>query len=196
MKEFILPGAVKKASLPNGWVLLPSEPDTGDFGERWERIFISLFDEGVEIRFFYRGQPVDPESANFFKRLMVDKPALNGPEKLTPQEIVGLQTVMGLNNAGNNQYTNPQLASSADGPAFDLSEAATRHFSGRTILFIKGKFKSGFHYAGIFYNADESGQMIEEALIQANSSKKLNKYMGEFEQTLANLEWSQLGSVV
>ncbi len=188
MKELENIGSIAKTSMADGWVEMPREPDV--FTDTWSRSFTLAFDPSVELLFFSRGLPVDPDSAAFFKEVTSLKPAHGADDKLTPQEIIRLQVIMGFENAGNNQYTNTKPLGDPDGPAFELKEAACRRIGDHTVLYVRGKFVHGKHYAGILYNAAErSGLVFEEVMIQASSSRKLQDNMYHFEHVINNIDW-------
>lgn len=188
MKELEKIGSIAKTSMADGWVEMPREPDI--FSDSWSRSFTLAFDPAVELVFFSRGLPVDPDSAAFFKQLTDDRPGHTSDDKLAPQEIVRLQVIMGFENAGNNQYTNAKPLGEPDGPVFELKEAACRRIGDRTVLVVRGKFVHGKHYAGIFFNAAEkSGLVFEEVMIQAPSSRKLQENMYHFDHVINNITW-------
>ena len=188
MKELENIGAIKKTSLLDGWVEFPRQPD--EFADSWSRSLTLAFDQSIELVFFCRGIPVDPDSAAFYRQLVTEKPALTGDEKLTPQEIIRLQVILGYNNAGNNQYTNAKPLGDPAGPAFELKEAACRRVKERTVVYVRGKFVHGKHYAGIFFNAQAHNNLLfEEVIMQASSSRKLQDSLYHFEHVTNNINW-------
>jgi hypothetical protein len=191
MREILNAGIIQRTSLPEGWNEKINKPDIMSRG--WQKSFSLAMDPSVEIVLFSRGEPIDKDSANYFKALLKQKPAANGEEKLTPAELLQLQMVMGFNSCGDNQYTNPNTAGSGYAPAFEIKEACTRKISKRSALFIKGVFSHGKHYAGIFYEAAE--MQIEEAMIQAPSSRKLKDNFYHFQHLIDNVEWNKLAPV-
>lgn len=174
-------GCLKKASIPDGWTELPRPAE--ELSEFRQRKFFSSFDNDVELVFYFRGQAIDAESASRFREVLEAKPANASEEKLTPNEIISLQILMGFDHAGNNQYTNP------DSPRFDLVMAATKRVNGRTILAVRGNFRGGKHYAGVFFAADKEHELIEEIMLQAPSAAKLAKYLDKLEFVLSKIEW-------
>lgn len=188
MKEVENIGAIAKTSIADGWVEMPREPDI--YSDTWSRTYTLSFDPSVELIFFSRGAAVDPSSAKYFQELCESKPGHHREEKLTPQEIIRLQVIMGVENAGNNQYTNSQPAGEPNGPAFDLKEASCRRVGDRTVLQIKGKFAQGKHYVGIFFHTPERNSLLfEEVIMQAPSSRKLQDNIHYFDQAVNNIEW-------
>ena len=174
-------------SISDGWFELPQQPDP--MAEGWRRTFILTGDSDVTMAFSYRGNPVDKSSAEALREILTAKPAAIGDEKLTPQEIILLRDVMDYETAGNNQYTNSAKPGAPGGPVFDLIETSTRRVVSRTVLYIRGSLRSGRQYAGIFYDADSSGQVIEEFVIHAPSKKELKEHIGKFETALSTIAW-------
>lgn len=194
MREILNAGAIQRTSLPEGWFEKVNKPDP--LSQGWTKSFSLSFDPSVEIVLFSRGESLDQDSANYFKNLLAQKPAAAGDEKLSPQELVQLQSVLGFNSTGDNQYTNPNSSASGFGPAFEIKEACTRTLNKRTVLFIKGVFSHGKHYAGIFYPADSTGKLIEEAMLQAPSSRKLKDNFYHFQHLSDHIEWNSLSLAV
>lgn len=188
MKELENIGSIKRATLNEGWTEFPREPD--EFSDSWSRTFTMAIDPTVELIFFCRGTSVDADTADYYRWLTGEKPAFNGDEKLTPQEIIRLQLVMGYSNAGNNQYTNPKQFGEPGGPAFDLKEAYCKRIDSRTVLLIRGKFASGKHHAGILFLAEETmGRVPEEIILQTTSSRKLQDNLYHLEHVANSIKW-------
>ena len=186
MKEINKIGCVSSATIPKGWVELPRQPDL--LSDNWVRTFKFEANKSIEMSFYYRGMPVDKESARYLKNLLEAKPATTGDEKLSPLEIKTMEVVMGYMNAGDNQYTNPSV-NGREAPVFDLTHALTRHINGKTVLYVQGSFKNGKNYAGIFYIADSTGQVIEEFMIHAPNKHILKEQLEAFEKVLDSLRW-------
>lgn len=188
MRELSEIGGVKSVLISNEWFELPQEPDP--LREGWSRSFVLTGGEDVKLAFSYRGTPVDQSSASAFREILDEKPALIGDEKLSPQEIIKVQSVLGYNTAGNNQYTNSNEPGSGTGPVFDLIEANTRRVVSRPVLYIRGGFRSGRQYVGIFYDTDGKGKFIEEFMLHANSKKLLQLHLDKFESALGTIVWA------
>lgn len=180
-------GGVQSISISDGWFELPQQPDP--MTEGWRRTFILTGDADVIMAFSYRGNPVDKPSAEAFREILTAKPAANGDQKLTPQEIIRLRDVMDSETAGNNQFTNSGKPGTQGGPVFDLIETSTRRVVSRAVLYIRGSYRDGRQYAGIFYDADPSGQMIEEIMMHAPSKKELKEHISKFEAALTTIAW-------
>ncbi|MBY0548181.1 MAG: hypothetical protein K2W95_12880 [Candidatus Obscuribacterales bacterium] len=188
MQELENIGSIKRTTLNDGWIEHPRQPD--EFSDSWSRTFTLAFDPSVELIFFCRGTSVDVESAAYYRQLGSEKPALSGDEKLTPQEIIRLQMVLGYSNAGNNQYTNPKQAGEPGGPAFDLKEAFCRRVDSRMVLFVRGKFVQGKYYAGILFLAEETfGRVVEEIVLQATSNRKLQDNLYHLDHAANSIKW-------
>lgn len=188
MKELENIGAISKTSIPSGWMEPPRQPD--EFSDSWSRTLVLAFDPSVELTFYCRGVPVDPDSSAAFLEITSKKPAFGQDDKLTPQEVIRLQVILGFNHAGNNQYTNTKPIGEPDGPAFELKEAACRRIGDKTVLYIRGKFVHGKYYAGIFFFAEErSGLIFEEVLLQAPSNRKLQDNLYHFEHVTNSIKW-------
>ena len=181
-------GLVSSIEIPRGWIEQPQRSDL--FRGDWRRSFHPVKNDEVEMMFLYRGSLLDAASASEFQSIIRGKTAEIEAEKLTPQEICKLQFVMGYETAGNNQYSNPTYApDSHDGPVFDLVAAMTRMVSTRTVLYVRGSFKSGKEYAGIFYPSSANPRMIEEFAIQAPDKILFGKFESAFDSALESISW-------
>ncbi len=180
-------GCVKFARFPDRWLALPQKPDP--LADHWTRVFALADNFKVELSFYYRGKPIDDQTASQFADLVSHRSVGNVAEKLTPLEIKNLQIAMGFNHAGDNQYTNSNMAGTTNGPIFDLAEVAAKTVSGRTVLYARGDFNSGTHYAGIFYPSDSSGRVIEEFMLQAPDKVLLKQHLPAFESILKTFVW-------
>lgn len=188
MQEIHKIGCVQTALIPRGWIEIPQKPDM--LSDNWSRTFKLQANKSIEMSFYYRGMPVDKKSSTRLKEIIESKPARDNDEKLTPPEIKAMEVVMGYMNAGDNQYTNPST-NGREAPVFDLTHALTRHVNGKTVLFVQGAFKNGKHYAGIFYSADSSGQVIEEFMIHTPNKHLLNEHLEYFEIVLGSINWTR-----
>jgi hypothetical protein len=187
MKQLSAIGGIESIQLSGEWFELPQEPNP--FSDGWQRLFILKGDSDAQIAFSYRGEAVDSESATAFRDIIsIGSTATDGRE-LTSFEIVKLQDVMGRNTAGDNQFSNE---SAAGAPLFELTEATVRTVASRAVLFIRGSFRSGRHYAGIFYATDAAGQEIEEIMFHSGSKKQLREHLAKFDSALNTIVWKKL----
>jgi hypothetical protein len=180
-------GGVKFAKFPHGWLALPQKLDP--LAENWHRVFARAENLRIELTFFYRGFAIDDQSAKTFQDVISNKKVGAVAEKLTPLEIKGLSISMGYNHAGDNQYSNSAMPGNTGGPIFDLAEAAAKPVGGRNVLYARGDFNSGTHYAGIFYPTDSTGRVIEEFMLQAPDKVLLKQHLPAFESILKTFIW-------
>ncbi len=182
-------GSVRSISLPDDWFESKTRNSDIAITPGWSREFLLSSDRRVNIALACRSVPVDHESAAVFQQLRNLKPGYTGKERLTEKEIVSLQMVMGFKTAGNNQYTTGTLFSASGGPAFSLTEALMRQIASQAVLFVRGHFRSGRHYAGIFYQSDTSPRIIEEVMIHASDRGSLRKHLIKFENAVDSIDW-------
>jgi hypothetical protein len=180
-------GRIRRLTIPDGWIAQTEPEDL--FSQSWKRSFLAAQDEQVELIIYYRGVPIDEQTASTFSAIAAGKPGVHGAEKLAPNEIISLRIMMGFGNSGNNQYTNSNAPDSADGPVFDLRQAEIRRISNQVVLFISGKYRQGSYFSGIFYQADDAGRIIHQIGINAPSSQAMAKYIDDLEQVLGSIEW-------
>ncbi|MDZ4837443.1 MAG: hypothetical protein SGJ27_26960 [Candidatus Melainabacteria bacterium] len=180
-------GCVKFARFPDRWLALPQKPDP--LTDHWTRVFARADNFKIEISFYYRGMPIDDDTAKRFNDLVTSRTVGAVPEKLSPIEIKDLQIAMGYNHAGDNQYTNSNMPGAANGPIFDLAEVSAKRVAGRTVLYARGDFNSGTHYAGIFYPSDSTGRVIEEFMLQAPDKVLLKQHLPAFESIIETFVW-------
>lgn len=180
-------GRIRRISIPDGWV--PEEQPEDLFSQAWKVSFRSAENNQVELIIYYRGIPIDEKSAALFSTIAAGKPAVHGPEKLAPSEIMSLRIMMGFEHTGNNQYTNTNSPDTIDGPVFDLHVAEIRRIADQVVLFVSGKYSSGNHYSGIFYQADAAGRIIHQIGINSPTSAAQLKYSDDLDQILSSIEW-------
>jgi hypothetical protein len=148
----------------------------------------------VTINVFYRGNPIAAESSNALRRIQQDKPAANGPEKLSPDEIRELSQVFGRNTVGDNQYTNDAPKGSHDYAVFHINTAETFKLNGQTVLKVAGTFQDEnavpvTEYQGYLFESKDDPQQIEEIFFQAPNKDKYLQYVKLFEDSLSSLQW-------
>src|SRR5579885_3227195 len=181
-------GRIKRITLSSDWLEQPTFDDM--FSQAWKVSFAQQAAPEVELLFFYRGLPVDPGSVDVFRSLSVLKPALSGPEKLTPNEVSSLRIMMGFEPMFNNQYTNPEAPGLPGGRVFDLIAAQTRRIEDIVVLHLRGRFSSGVQYEGIQFPADYSGRVIQEVAMQAPSAELLARYAFQFNEVIESIQWN------
>lgn len=181
-------GPIQSIDMPAGWT--QRDVQTGGIGNRSLETFAPPNEKDVGISVFYGGLPASAKSAQAFLRVLNDKPATDGPQRLTTSEIKELSEVMGRLQAGDNQYTN---SGKYRAPVFNLTDAYTMNVNGRTVLAVQGNFvdkdgKPSRGFNGVFVDSDGTGQRVQQIFLQGNPAK-LSQYQQQFQDTVASIEW-------
>ena len=176
---------VAQVTIPEGWLEKPVS--TGpDLPLTLEKSFKPQSVDNVVITFFQQKTlHLDDTSHKFYNSVTAQKnPAAGGQVTLNPSEIAALQIVLGISTVGNNQYT-------SSAPAFDIEQAATCSVAGKTVLSVRGSFKSGVRpaYAGIFV-VDSSG-LVEQIFLQAPSPDDLERWLPDWKAMLDSIIWAE-----
>lgn len=186
-------GSVRKIVAPPGWKKIVDTETS--IGTRAGELFHPPEDVEVNINVFYRGMPIDEQTAQTFARLLGNKMESGQSRNLTEDEIRSLAVVMGFSTIGDNQYTNSSAKGSRDYPAFNLTAASVVELNGRTVLKCRGNFQNekgvpGTDYEGYFFPSKGSPSQIEELFFQAPTRGKFMRFAGEWEKCLKSLEWN------
>ncbi len=181
-------GPIKNIQFPNGWQ--QTDSTAGGVGNRSVETYGPAGDNSVGISVFYGGLPTADAGAKAFAQLLKDKPATNGPQTLTADEIKGVADALGRLNVGDNQYTNTGRYRP---PVFHIDSARTVQVNGRTVLSVEGAFvdmngKPVKGFNGVFADTDGSGKRIQQVYLQG-APDKLLQYKRQFDQTLSSIEW-------
>ena len=182
-------GQIARLSVPDSWTREEVEFD-GGIGTR--RCIEFQGDGNFRLSLFYRGLPIDADSANYLSNLLTRKPAVNGPAALTVDEIVALSLVFGLSTVGDNQYANPTPPGDEGGRAFRIDRAETINLKQRTVLWVKGTFSSGTNYCGIFTQSHNDARVIEEVFLESGDSANFDDYEWRFIDVLNSIEWADI----
>ncbi len=185
-------GSLKRIVGPPAW--LKVEEESGGIGARQSHIFRTPEASDVCINAFYRGRPVDKETAVYFAKLLSSKVPEGTTSALRPEHIRALHAVLGLNTVGDNQFTNNAPKGTRNYPVFHVTSAELTRLNGRTVLRVLGNFQNeeglaGNEYAGILYPSKTHPDEIEELFFQAPTRAKYLRYLNAFEQTLKTVEW-------
>jgi hypothetical protein len=179
----------KSISLPSGWNR--SENSMG--GRRTMTNFSSPTDD-AKLSLYDRGFNVRGQSATYFNQLLADNRSISGPKVLMPQQIRNLSEIMGVSNAGDNQFTNSYSFPNPKSPAFHLSSAQLIPLNGRVALEVQGNYvnqsgKAGMQYRGIFAPSGADGSSIKEFFLQAQTSESFAKNQQEYRAALKTIKW-------
>jgi hypothetical protein len=178
----------KSISLPAGWSR--SENNMGGrtitaFSSPTHDATLSLFDRGLSVR---------EQPATYYKQLLADNASISAPRVLLPQQIRNLAEVMGISNAGDNQFTNNYSYPNPKSPAFHLSSAQLIPLNGRVALEVQGNYvdqsgKAGTQYRGIFVSAGSDGSKIKEFFLQSNNVATFAKHEKDYREVLKTIKW-------
>jgi hypothetical protein len=181
-------GQIKCVWVPDHLAEFSSDSDEL-IGARWSKVFKAKDGSDRKLTFFFRGLPIDDKSARYFLELLQDKPANNGPQQLSAEEIKSLFMVLGLSTVGNNQYSNPAPAEALMPPAFQLEIAETIAVNGKTVLRVSGCFRGGTHYRGIFFPGSYDGRIVEELFCQSEDKERLKEIIDDLDGVLKTIDW-------
>ncbi len=184
-------GQIKEITLPEGWVEAPAEKGLSTVTLR---MFHPEGKNDISINLYYRGQPLDEDSARTFHNLLSARAGSHAPEKLSPLEIRSLDRAMGYTTVGDNQYTNSARRGDRNYPVFNLATAEVLPVNGRTTLKVTGTFQdqNGMplnEYCGYFIDADGQGKNVDEIFYQAKTRGKYMLHVKDFENTLKSIQW-------
>ena len=187
-------GPISDIDLPSGW--RQRESSFGSIGLSSNETFSPPGDNGTTIGIYSNGLRAGSESAKAFLDLLKNKPAEDGPQRLTADEIRSLSEIMGRYQAGDNQYTN---SGKYRPPAFEITSAYTMQLNGKTVLAVEGNFKDGNktdaqgravtrQYKGIFADTDGTGSRVEQVFL-STAPGTLHQHVREFNETLDSIKW-------
>jgi len=182
-------GQIASVTVPDNWT---KEEIAFHGGMGTPRCIEFQGDDQFKVSFFYRGLPIDQGSANTLSDLLQRKRAFAGPEELTAEEIVSLTMVFGLSTVGDNQYCNPTPPGSDGEPAFRMDRAETLSLNNRTVLFVKGAFRLGKCFCGIYAQSGEHNTVIEEVFLESEDSGNFLEYELRFQSVLASIKWTDI----
>ena len=179
----------KSITLPSGW----SREEKVLGGHRTMTTFSSPTDD-AQLSLYDRGLKVRDQSAKYFTQLLSDSASITGPKVLLPQQIRDLADVMGMANAGDNQFTNSYTYPDPKSPAFHLSSAQMVPLNGHVVLEVQGNYfdqsgKPGMQYRGIFVSTGSDGATVKEFFLQAKSSESFAKHQKEYREALNSIKW-------
>jgi hypothetical protein len=179
----------KSISLPSHWNR--SENPMG--GRRMMTNFSSPTDD-AKLSLYDRGINVREQSAAYFNQLLADNKSISAPKVLLPQQIRNLTDVMGVSNAGDNQFTNGYAYPNPKSPAFHLSSAQLIPLNGRVALEVQGNYvtqsgKPGMQYQGIFVPSGANGASIKEFFLQTQTAESFAKHQKEYRTALKSIKW-------
>ena len=189
MKSQDVPGFIGKSiSLPAGW-----SRTENNMGGRTMTTFTSPADNAT-LSLFDRGLSVQAQSATYYKQLLTDNAAITAPRVLLPQQIRDLADVMGVANAGDNQFTNSYTYPNPKSPAFHLSSAQLIPLNGNITLEVQGNYvdqsgKAGKQFRGIFVSAGANADKIREFFLQADNVATFAKHEKEYREALKTIQW-------
>lgn len=139
-------GPVAQMHVPPGWVF-GERQDSGARRYSFQNLHPAT-DETVMLSFFYRGFPVDEETAASFKTILQDE-----VHDLTVSELKSIKDV---------------LQDRADPQFFDLKLIRTKTLNNKRVLVIEGFYKHCPEgRLELFFPADAKGGIIQEILYQA-----------------------------
>lgn len=187
-------GPIADIDLPAGW--RQRQASFGSVGLSSNETFSPDGDNSTTIGIYSNGRRAGAESAKAFLDILKNKPAADGPQKLTDDEIRSLSEIMGRYQAGDNQYTN---SGQYRAPAFEITNAYTMQVNGKTVLSVEGNFKGTSkqngdttaatrQYKGIFADSDGTGTRIEQVFLSTEPGR-LHQHVREFNETLDSIKW-------
>jgi hypothetical protein len=178
----------KSISLPASWNR--SENNMGGqtmttFSSPTKEATLSLFDRGLSVQ---------EQSATYYKQLLADNASISAPKVLMPQQIRNLADVMGISNAGDNQFTNSHSYPDPKSPAFHLSSAQLIPLNGHVAVEVQGNYvdqsgQAGKQFRGIFVSAGSNGDKIREFFLQADNVATFAKHEKEYREVLKTIKW-------
>jgi hypothetical protein len=185
-------GEVQTLVSPPGWVWRRDQER--DMSGRASEYFQPPSSDVVVINAFYRGVPVNDQSASALAELLKAKSADSDPVPLSADEIRSMSYVFGRNNVGDNQYTNDAPVGQKDFAVFHLKSAHTVSLNGRAVLRVVGSFQdengvSINEYNGFFVPAKSDPNRIEELFFQAPTKDLYVEFLPAFEGCLESLKW-------
>lgn len=159
-------GQIKRMRLPEGWQ--GQTVDLGEFDQRSLLEFAAPDHPDVRLSFFYRGVPVDDESAEAFKAV------LETEHPLSDEELNDISVI---------------LANMAIPEACRLETATTLEISGKNVLAVAGTWLTSENKTwAVFIDADGTGSVIQEIHFAAHSDD-YDAYMDEAWQAFESIEW-------
>lgn len=185
-------GPIVDIDVPQGW--RRREASFGSLGLSSSETFSPPGDNSTTLGIYHSGMRAGAEAARAFLSILKNKPADDGTQELTPDEIKSLSEIMGRYQAGDNQYTN---SGRYRAPAFELTKAYTMQVNGRTVLAVEGNFKgtgddagtaSMRQYKGIFADSDGTGTRIEQVFM-STAPGKMREHARAFNETLSSIKW-------
>lgn len=185
-------GSIKRLIAPPGWIKDDDEPSS--LSSRQTKQFHPQEADDVFITAFWRGNPVDEESAEYFRRLL-ERPLNEGQSySLSVDEIKGLSAIMGFSTVGDNQHTNDSPKGTNSFPVFNMKGATLEVLNGRTVMRVEGTFQTegGMptnEFEGYFFQNRLNKTEIEELFFQSATRGKFIKYESAFRKSLKTIEW-------
>lgn len=183
-------GPIADITLPAGWA--QSEHSFGAIGQSSNEVFSPAGDATTKLGIFYGGLPVGEDAARAFRDVLAKKPANDGVQPLSADEIRALSQVMGRYQAGDNQFTN---SGQYRAPAFDLRNAITMQVNGRTVVAVEGSFRDARgnamrDFVGIFADSDGTGQRVEQVFMSTAPGQMANRSK-DFIDTIDSVVWKK-----
>lgn|SRR5262249_5027466 len=161
-------GQIASMDLPAGWVEGPARTYTGA-GTRSFRAFHSPDIPEAKLCFYYRGLPVQPESAQTFREVL-GKP----PHMLDESEISALSEV--LRDRGNSEQ-------------FQMRDIRTEDLNGRRVLVVEGTYdKIQQDTYALCIDADGSGRFVQEIYYLAPFIDFVS-FKAEADEAIKSIAW-------
>src|SRR4030095_14258449 len=160
-------GQVKRMTLPGGWQEREIDLDDHDLASLRE--FNPPGVPQVRLCFYYRGIPIDAESASRFRDLL-EKPA----HDLEPGELEAVDLVL-----GNLAYAD----------VFVIETKSTSELNGKRVLMITGRWlESKMRTWAMFIDADGTGSAVQEIHFIA-PPEVYDSSLNEVQGALNSVEW-------
>src|ERR1700752_3519185 len=121
-------GPIKRISISDEWTESEAPPEV--LLARQMIKFQPSNVNDIEITLFNRGLPPDPDALNDLRAIL---DLSNKDMDLEAEHVASLSPIMGTNNAGDNQYTNPSEKGQYSYPVFNLTAANIVNINGRRV---------------------------------------------------------------
>lgn len=189
---------LKSFTVPDSWQQVDAFEN--EFNTETLLAFSPKKNPEVRLELYYRGFPLSPTGSKAFRDALVKSPVLlfdeNKKNNLLSRElksIVSLQEVLG--NVGNNQLANKYTG--IQGPCFYLVRLESLIWKEMPVLAARGYFKDpedgkrGAEFCGFYIDAIRQAPICraEEIYLQAPTEELQLKYIPDFQQSLASIEW-------
>jgi len=163
-------GQIDSIDFPEGWVAGKPQPNPG-IGARSYREVFRKDNPDTSVSFFYRGLPINDQSAHNFRDVLSKPPhALSEQEKESLKDVLSTKTPVGSDQ-------------------FKMTDARVEDLNGKKVLVVEGQYtKSGDKIHAVYVDADGTGRVVQEIFYQSPADQYA-KYWKQADRAFKSIDW-------